>query len=235
MLKIALLLVLALPGLAGAEMWRWKDTAGQVHYSNVPGHVPAHAATVHRDVGYLATAPLAPEVTPSADLERLHEERAIKRRLADIEAFYAAVRARQRARLEAYANSTLLPDWNVADRWLRLKDEEGRLRADLARLARRDPERAPYIQAPPSTRRTLPVIQAASSEARKTAARPMSAGSPARPSGMVCKTASPWKRIRRSPISERTRPGAMTFTRTPALATSLASTLASAFTPALAT
>jgi len=139
MLKIALLLVLALPGLAGAEMWRWKDTAGQVHYSNVPGHVPAHAATVHRDVGYLATAPLALEVTPSADLERLREERAIKRRLADIEAFYAAVRARQRARLEAYANSTLLSDWEVADRWLQLKDEEGRLRADLARLARRGP------------------------------------------------------------------------------------------------
>src|SRR5437867_2166078 len=153
MLKIALLLVLALPGLAGAEMWRWKDAAGRVHYSNVAGHVPAHAATVHRDVGYLASAPLALEVTPSADLERLREERAIKRRLADLEAFYAAVRA----------------------------------------------------------------------------------GSPARPSGMVCKTASPWKRISRSPISERTRPGAMTFTRTPALATSLASTLASTFTPALAT
>ena len=90
MLKIALLLVLALPGLAGAEMWRWKDAAGQVHYSNVPGHVPVHAATVHRDVGYLAPAPLALEVTPSADLERLREERAIKRRLADIEAFYTA-------------------------------------------------------------------------------------------------------------------------------------------------
>ena len=140
MLKIALLLVLALPGLAGAEMWRWKDTAGQVHYSNVAGHVPAHAATVRRDVGYLATAPLALEVTPSADLERLREERAIKRRLADIEAFYAAVRARQRARLEAYSNLTLLSDWEVADRWLQLKDEEGRLRTDLARLARRGPE-----------------------------------------------------------------------------------------------
>jgi len=45
----------------------------------------------------------------------------------------------QRARLEAYANPTLLSDWEVADRWLQLKDEEGRLRADLARLARRGP------------------------------------------------------------------------------------------------
>src|SRR2546422_1168840 len=95
-LKLALLLVLARPGLAGAEMWRWKDAAGQVHYSNVPGHVPSHAATVHRDVGYLAPAPLALEVTPSADPERLREERAIKRRLAAIEAFYAAAGARPR-------------------------------------------------------------------------------------------------------------------------------------------
>ena len=90
-------------------------------------------------MGYLAPAPLALEVTLSADLGRLREERAIKRRLADIEAFFAKVRARQRARLEAYANSTLLSEWEVADRWLQLKDEEGRLRADLARLARRGP------------------------------------------------------------------------------------------------
>ncbi len=140
MIRFALLLVLALPAFAGAEMWRWKDAAGRVHYSNVPGHVPAHAATVHRDVGYLAPAPLALEVTPSANLERLREERAIKRRLADIEAFYAEVRARQRARLQAYANSTLLSDWMLADRWLQLKEEEGRLRGDLARLERRGPE-----------------------------------------------------------------------------------------------
>ena len=53
--------------------------------------------------------------------------------------------------------------------------------------------------------------------------------------GMLCSTTSPWKRSSRSPISERTRPGAMQFTRTPAWATSFASTLVRAFTPALAT
>src|SRR5207244_10798247 len=138
MLKIALLLVLALPGLAGAEMWRWKDASGQVHYSNVPGHVPSRAALVHRDVGYLGAEPAPPpgELAAPSDLDRPRRERSIKRRLAEIEAFYAGVRARQRARLEAYANATLLPDWMVADRWLQAKDEEGRLRAALARLER---------------------------------------------------------------------------------------------------
>src|SRR5438876_522936 len=53
------------------------------------------------------------------------------------------------------------------------------------------PSRRPYIHAPPSIRSTFPVIQAASPDAKKTAARPISYGSPARPSGIVCKTASP--------------------------------------------
>src|SRR5436190_1424959 len=50
------------------------------------------------------------------------------------------------------------------------------------------PSRRPYIHAPPSIRSTFPVIQAASPDAKKTAARPISYGSPARPSGIVCKT-----------------------------------------------
>ena len=46
---------------------------------------------------------------------------------------------------------------------------------------------------------------------------------------------SPTNLISRSPMSERTSPGAMQFTRTPARATSLAITRISVFTPALAT
>jgi hypothetical protein len=99
---------------------------------------------VRREVGYLApTTPAGAEVvTLSTDLDRLRQERALKRRLGEIEGFYARVRARQRARLEAYSNSTLLPDWMVADRWLQLKDEEGRLRAELVRLERRKEPRS---------------------------------------------------------------------------------------------
>jgi hypothetical protein len=139
MTRFALLLVLALPGLAGAEMWRWTDASGRIHYSNVPDHVPARATAVRREVGYLAPVPAgAPgDVAPAAEPGRLREERLIKRRLAEIEAFYAQVRARQRARLEAYASSTLLPDWMVADRWLQMRDEEGKLRGELRRLERR--------------------------------------------------------------------------------------------------
>ncbi len=135
MARFALVLILALPGLASAEMWRWTDAAGRIHYSNVPAHVPAHAMPVHGGVGYVSQAPGAPVAEPpGTGPDRLRQERLIKRRLAEIEAFYAQIRARQRARLESYASSTLLPDWAVADRWLEMRNEEIRLRAELARL-----------------------------------------------------------------------------------------------------
>ena len=54
-------------------MWRWKEAAGQIHYSNVPDHVPSHAAAVYREVGYLAPAPLAQEVAPATDPARLRK------------------------------------------------------------------------------------------------------------------------------------------------------------------
>ena len=125
-------------------MWRWRDGSRHLRYSNVPGRVPARARTVRREVGYLAPAAASGTevVAPSANLERLRQERALKRRLGEIEGFYARVRARQLARLQAYASSTLLPDWMVADRWLQLKDEEGRLRAELVRLERRKEPRS---------------------------------------------------------------------------------------------
>ena len=102
-------------------------------------HVPARATAVRREVGYLAPVPAAApgDVAPAAEPGRLRQERLIKRRLAEIDAFYAQVRDRQRARLEAYASSTLLPDWMVADRWLQMRDEEGKLRGELRRLERR--------------------------------------------------------------------------------------------------
>src|SRR5207244_2698771 len=91
------------------------NAAGQVHYSNIHGHVPAQAAT-------WATSRPCPRRWRHA----VGRPRAALRGASD---FYAEVRPRQRARSGADANSTLLPDWNVADRWLRLKDEEGRPRA----------------------------------------------------------------------------------------------------------
>jgi len=147
MTRIALLLLVALPALARADdVWRWTDNAGHVHYSNVPGHVPAHAASVQGTLGYLSGTEPAAEAgeTPLgiAPAARLTQERKIRRRLAEIETFYRDVRARQVARLLAYGqNSTLLPDWLVADRWLQMKEEEERLRAALADLER--PARPP--------------------------------------------------------------------------------------------
>src|SRR5262249_52487011 len=76
--------------------------------------------------------------------------------------------------------------------------------AEGTRLRR--PPAAAYMPAPPSTRRIFPVTHEASSEARYTAAFPMSSGSPTRPSGIVCVMPSPTNLIRRLPMSDRTSP-----------------------------
>jgi hypothetical protein len=141
MWKALVLFAVTLPTFADADVWRWRDANGQVHYSNVPGNVPKHASPVRADVGYLAAAathePVAVEEVQTSETELRRSERRLRRRLAEIEAFYRQVRDRQRARLQSYATSTLLPDWLVADRWMAAKDEETRLRATLAQLERR--------------------------------------------------------------------------------------------------
>jgi hypothetical protein len=139
MSSFALVLLVAVPVAASAEVWRWKDAGGQTHYSNVPGHVPAHASPVRGELGLVGGEPIgeAGEAVPAVSADRLREERTIRRRLAEIQSFYDQVRARQLARLSSYATSTLLPDWLVADRWLSLKEEESRLRGALATLERR--------------------------------------------------------------------------------------------------
>ena len=142
MLRIFVVLTCILPAIAGAEMWRWQDTAGRIHYSNVAAHVPGYAEELRGQVGYLTAAPADLEAAPAPfsdeQLVRLRTERRLRRRLAEIEVFFAGVRTRQRLRLEAlWPNSTILPDWVVADRWMSLKDEEAKLRAALAELERR--------------------------------------------------------------------------------------------------
>lgn len=138
MRRFAVLLLLAVPAIAGADVWRWSDSSGRIHYSNVPGAVPRHAKPVRTPLGYVAgeleAAPPADEERPAVSYETLRRERAIQRRLADIEAFYAMIRERQRARLEAFSDATLLSDWMIADRWMQMKEEEQKLRYELARL-----------------------------------------------------------------------------------------------------
>jgi len=141
MWRSLVVLALTLPALGHADVWRWKDSRGRVHYSNVPASVPKHADPVRANVGYLFAAPthepVAVEAIETSESALRRAERRLRRRLAEIEDFYQQVRARQRARLESYANSTLLPDWMVADRWISLKEEEARVRAALTQLERR--------------------------------------------------------------------------------------------------
>ena len=51
---------LLLPALALAdEVWRWKDSSGRLHYSNVRAHVPRYAEPVATDIGHVSLPHLA--------------------------------------------------------------------------------------------------------------------------------------------------------------------------------
>jgi len=87
MMRVAVLVTaLMLPALAMAdEVWRWKDTSGRLHYSNVPGHVPAYADRLRRDIGHLSVPRPAPGALPTAGVEthrKPRAERARPRRVA---------------------------------------------------------------------------------------------------------------------------------------------------------
>jgi hypothetical protein len=59
MLRFVLaVLALGLPAVSGAEeMWRWRDTTGGLHYSNVRSNVPSDAVPVRTQLGTLRGTP----------------------------------------------------------------------------------------------------------------------------------------------------------------------------------
>lgn len=60
--------LLTLPALADAEdVWRWRDSSGQLHYSNVPSRVPAHAERVRTQPEKGAAIPAPDAKRPEAD------------------------------------------------------------------------------------------------------------------------------------------------------------------------
>jgi hypothetical protein len=140
MARLSILIAILLPTLAAADAWKWRDASGVLHYSNVAaprGAVPVRGriGIIGGDLPRIAPAEVEREV---ASYDRIRQERAVRDELAGIENFDECMRARQIARLVGgYPNVQLLPDWLVADRWLRLHDLEGRLRATLIRLDRR--------------------------------------------------------------------------------------------------
>jgi len=141
-----LALLLLLPALARADVWRWRDAEGRIRYSDDRSHVPRGAVRLRADIGRISTPPLvaAKPADVRSDLrayERADLERRIERRLADIDCFSDSVRARQAARLLEFggANATLLPDWAVADRWMAARSEEGWLWSALRDLDARKP------------------------------------------------------------------------------------------------
>jgi hypothetical protein len=143
-MRALLILALALPALAHAdEMWRWRDAAGRMHYSNVPEKAPSGAARIDKGIGYVEGAVDEPDAKAIqdflADFQRRRQERAIRQRLNAIEAFQDNVRKRQRERLLSYSNVELLSDWAVADRWMELQKEQAGLTVQLRDLEHQPP------------------------------------------------------------------------------------------------
>jgi hypothetical protein len=66
MIRVAVLVaVLALPALCRADqVWRWQDSAGRLHYSNVRAHVPSYAEPLSGTIGTVRMHPL-PATTPT--------------------------------------------------------------------------------------------------------------------------------------------------------------------------
>jgi hypothetical protein len=65
MIRVAVLVAtLALPALCRADqIWRWEDSAGRLHYSNVRAHVPSYAEPLSGTIGTVKMQPL-PQTTP---------------------------------------------------------------------------------------------------------------------------------------------------------------------------
>jgi hypothetical protein len=120
-------------------MLRWVGDTGRLHYANRSSDAPrgAEVVTHHRDFA-------APRLTPPAEAVALREDsgadecRAIGRRLAEIDDFGRYFRARQLVRLiERYPESCIVPDFLVADQWLRLSAEQAWLWDAVRQLERR--------------------------------------------------------------------------------------------------
>jgi hypothetical protein len=138
--RLLLVLALALPSVAGAHILRWVDDTGRLHYANRSADAPPWAEVVTADIGYFA-APrkaLPPEAQAVRADTAADECHAIRRRLGEIDDFGRYFKARQLVRLlERYPESYIVPDFLVADQWLRLSAEQAWLWDALRQLERR--------------------------------------------------------------------------------------------------
>src|SRR5579885_2654566 len=68
MKTLLFLAILSVPALVHADVWRWRDARGQLHYSNVSEHVPPHATVVTGAIGTLASE------VPSPDMKAIERD-----------------------------------------------------------------------------------------------------------------------------------------------------------------
>ena len=74
MIRVAVLVAaLALPTLCRAEtIYRWEDSAGRLHYTNVRAHAPSYAEPLSGTIGTVRMQPL-PATTTTEDIRTMPE------------------------------------------------------------------------------------------------------------------------------------------------------------------
>jgi hypothetical protein len=138
--RLLLVLALVIPSVAGAHILRWVDDTGRLHYANRSADAPPGAEVVTKQIGHMVAPPIAApvEAAPVPKGKATDECRAISRRLGEIDDFGGYFKARQLARLiDRYPGSYVVPDFLVADQWLRLSAEQAWLWDALRQLERR--------------------------------------------------------------------------------------------------
>jgi uncharacterized protein DUF4124 len=134
-------LALGLIGVAHADVWRWTDHAGRLHYSNIPGRAPGGSAALTGRIGVIE-APV-----PNADREaevrsaaagQMRHESILRRRLDEIQQDKARLDATRRAYYERLYGGSITPPplgLQASPEWRALDAEETALRHELSARA----------------------------------------------------------------------------------------------------
>jgi hypothetical protein len=145
-----IVLTLSLLGVAQADVWRWKDRSGRLHYSNIPGHVPGRSTTVGGRIGVIeADVPTVDRKAVAGSFaapEQIRHEHTLRRRLDEIQRTKARLDATRRAYYDLLYGGTISPPplgLEASPEWRALDAEEASLRHEMSTLAQREarPER----------------------------------------------------------------------------------------------
>ncbi len=139
-MKIAMaILSLGLLGVAHADVWRWKDRTGRLHYSNIPGQAPGRSAPVGGRIGiietHLPSADRKPDGGSPAKPGQIPHEYPLRRRLDEIQRAKARLDATRRAHYDRLYGGSITPPplgLEASPEWRALDAEEASLRHEMS-------------------------------------------------------------------------------------------------------